>query len=206
MSGAGPVSATFGVTFSNLSIINIRQEFEQYLSLLHDPQFRASLLHMPGPVELPGLTWLGLPHHALTYMLRHAILGMEACVNAAVNEEAHVRQMMTPEISAYLSDPFSAPGRRGTAEAFYNNLPSLLDPRHALRCVDEALWARTRLFYKEVRNPLFHGYQLYHASADEVIPLFGLLADVYVWMDSWWQAFPMMRLNNRYLQRPPDEA
>lgn len=44
MSNAGRVSPTFGVTFANLPIINTRQEFEQYLVLLHDSHFRASLL------------------------------------------------------------------------------------------------------------------------------------------------------------------
>jgi hypothetical protein len=150
MSNGGPVSATFGVTFANLPIVNIRQEFEQHLALLYDSQFRASLLRMQGPVELPNLIWRGLPHDALTYLLQRAILGVEACVGAAVDYEIHTRQMMTPEISSYLSDPNSAPGPRGMAEMLYNNLPSLVDPGHALKCVDESLWARTKLFYKEV--------------------------------------------------------
>jgi hypothetical protein len=206
MSNGGPVSATFGVTFANLPIVNIRQEFEQHLALLQDSQFRGSLLRMQGPIELPNLIWRGLPHDALTYLLQRAILGVESCVGAAVDYEIHTRQMMTPVISSYLSDPNSAPGPRGMAETLYNNLPSLVDPGHALKCVDESLWAGTKLFYKEVRNPLFHGYQLYHPSADDVLPLFELLADVYVWMDSWWQVFPMKRVNNRYLQRSTSES
>ena len=156
---------------------------------------------MSEPVELPGLTWRGLPHDALTYMLQRAILSVEACVAVAAYEEVHTRDLDTPERLAYIEDPNSAPGKRGMAESFYNNLPALVDPGFALQSVDEALWERTKAFYKEVRNPLFHGYQISHPSLDAVIPLFGLLEAVYEWMDSWWQAFPARRVNNRYLQR-----
>lgn len=111
-----------------------------------------------------------------------------------------------PEDFRLLSDPNSAPGQRGLPEMFYNNLPSLVDQRYALKHVDERLWAQTQSFYKEVPNRLFHGYQLYHPSADAVIPLFELLAEVYLWMDSWWQAFLMKRVNNRYLQPATNES
>src|ERR1035441_3984527 len=74
----GPVSITFGLAFSNLPIVNIRQEFEQYVALLADPDFCAGLRIVRQPVELPTLTWRGLSHNVLTYMVQRAILGLEA--------------------------------------------------------------------------------------------------------------------------------
>jgi hypothetical protein len=188
-SSGGPTSSTFGVEFSNLPIINVREEFAQYLKLLHDPQFCAGLLKVRQPVELPTLTWRGLPKDALTYMLQRAILGVEACISAAVDYELHLRQMITPKISGYMEDPNTAPGPRGTAQMYYNNLPAIVDPSYALKTKHPALWERVRRFYHEVRNPLFHGYQLHNPRVDSVIPLFEMLSDLYVWMDSWWRAF-----------------
>src|ERR1035441_6322762 len=116
----GPVSITFGVAFSNLPIVNIRQEFEQYAALLADPEFCAGLRIVRQPVELPTLTWRGLSHNVLTYMVQRAILGLEASVVAAVDYEMHARQMMNPDIERWLADPNKAPGERGMAQAFYN--------------------------------------------------------------------------------------
>ncbi len=44
---------------------------------------------------------------------------------------------------------------------------------------DTQLWDRIRQFYKEVRNPLFHRFQLHCPTADQMIPLFDLLNDIY---------------------------
>jgi hypothetical protein len=181
---------TFGVSLSNLPITNVRREFDEYRELLQDPPFRASLSNMQKRVvELPLFTWRGLPHNFLTYMLQRSILGVEACASTAVAYELEARQKITPKIKGWLDEPNKVPGPRGTPQMFYNNLPALVDPDYKLEIRDPALWERVKPFYREIRNPLFHGYQLHAPTADAVIPLFDLLNDIYGWMDSWWRAF-----------------
>jgi hypothetical protein len=183
----------FGVSFSNLPVVNVRTEFDQYVALLKEPQFPVKLQTAREPIELPGMTWRGLPQNVLTYMLQRAILGIEACVSVAVEYELRAREQMTPEFQRALEDPFGIKGPRGTAEAFYNKLPALVDAAYKLEVKEPALWTRVQQFYKDIRNHVFHGYQLHNPTVDDVRPLFHLLGQVYAWLDSWSQAFSPKR-------------
>jgi len=181
-----PERKLFGLAFSNIPIINIQREFETHKALLADDEFRKKLLSVCSPVETPYLIWKGLPKDLFTYFLQRAVLGVEACVSAAVGWEAGARGLLTDELAQKIENPFQL-GRRGcgTAEPLYNCLPGLLDPEYALKRRDPRLWATTRQFYREIRNPLFHGCQLYHPKAEQVSEAFALLDSVQAWIETW---------------------
>jgi hypothetical protein len=133
-----PTRKLFGLAFENISIINIQEEFMTHKTLLADDEFRKKLLNIRNPVETPYLIWKGLPKNLLTYFLQRAVLGVEACVSAAVSWEAGALHLLTDELRQKVENPSSLGG--GTAESVYNRLPGLLDQAHALRCCDPSLW------------------------------------------------------------------
>jgi len=131
-----------------------------------------------------------LPMGALTVILQRSVLGVESCVSAAVEYQLTARQMLTKEVAARLNDAGNLPGkRRGMADALYNKLPALADQGLRLEVLEPDLWASVKQFYKEVRNPLFHGYELSTINAAGAREALEMLARMYVWMDSWWGAF-----------------
>jgi len=167
----------------NIPIVNIQEEVTTHKALLADDEFRKRLLNIRDPVETPYLIWKGLPKNLLTYFLQRAILGVEACVSAAA-WEARALDLFTDELAQKMEDPFRLRGQ-GTADVFYNRLPGLLDPEYALERCDPRLWATTKQFYKEIRNPLFHGYQLYRPEAEQVSEALALLDSVQAWIETW---------------------
>jgi hypothetical protein len=179
----------FGLKVSNLPPVNVRSEFESYLALLADDAFLLKLRYVREPIELPLFTWRDLPKNLLTFMLQRSILGVESCVGAAVEYRLALVGRFDDEIAVKLNDPFKLPGLRGTAETFYNNMPALINPKLQLRVKQPDLWIVVSQFYKEVRNNLFHGYQLQQPHPANVLAAMKMLESVYVWMDLWWGAF-----------------
>jgi hypothetical protein len=175
----------FDLKVSNLPIVNVRGEFATYTSLLADSDFVKKLYIMNQPIELPLLIWRDLPKNLLTFMLQRSILGIESCMVAAVEYELQIRGKLDAAMAEALDDLFGIPGSRGTAEAFYNKLPGLVDPRFQLLIMDVVLWQEVRSFYKEVRNNLFHGYQLQGTPVQGVKAAMEMLGKVYAWLDSW---------------------
>lgn len=95
-------------------------------------------------------------------------------------------------MAAKLNDPMKLPGAPGVAEAFYNKMPAQIDSALQLKLKAPDLWVSVKQFYKEVRNPLFHGYQLQMPQASAVLAAMKMLESVYAWMDSWWGAFAVI--------------
>ena len=186
----------FGLKVQNLAIINARQEFQQYLEALSDEEFVRRLGHMRFPHYLPLITWL-------TLMLQRSILGVESCVSAAVEYRLAASGLLTPEMAIKLNDPVKLPGKPGMAETFYNRLPAQVDSALQLEVMEPELWVTVKRFYKEVRNPLFHGYELAGINAAGGLEALQMLARVYNWMDQWWGAFGSVTARRAVVQEPP---
>jgi hypothetical protein len=180
-----PERKLFGLAIENIPIVNIQEEFASHNALLADDEFRKKLLNMRNPVETPYLIWKGLPKNLLTYFLQRAVLGVEACVSAATAWEATARGLFTDELAQKMEEPSRLRGAKGTADAYYNRLPGLLDQAYALKHCDPCLWATTKQFYRQIRNPLFHGHQLRSPEAEQVSEAFGMLDSVQEWIETW---------------------
>jgi hypothetical protein len=123
-------------------------------------------------------------------MLQRSILSVESCVSAAVQYQLIAKGLFTPEMAAALNDPVGLPGKgRGMAETFYNKLPAQVDEKLRLEIMEPELWDAVKRFYKEVRNPLFHGYQLAGVNVAGTLEALTMIQRIYVWMDSWWGAW-----------------
>ncbi len=179
----------FGLTVSNVPIINIRQEFTFFQESLSDQRFILKLEQMREPIETPYFIWHDLPKNLLTYIVQRSILGVEACVNAAAVYQLTARRRFDLKIAEKLNDPGRHLRGYGMADTLYNKVPSQVSPKLQLSVRDYELWKQVQEFYRKIRNPLFHGYQLDCPPVSGVREAMHMLGCVYGWMDSWWGAF-----------------
>lgn len=177
-------SPTFGIKLSNIPLINLRSEFVSNYKLLSDASFREQFKKRPQPIRTPYFVWLDWPEKLLTHFLQKAIVGVESYLPGAVYHELGIRDRLKENMK-YVRNPFGIRGVRGTANLYYNALPSLVDEALSLKRCDEDIWSHVNAFYEEIRNLIFHGMQLERGQIDETLELFKLITKIYEWIDSW---------------------
>ncbi len=177
-------SQTFDINLSNIPTCNIRFEFVNDFNMLSDKKFRDQFRQHREPIKTPYLIWLDFPNKLLTYLVQKSIVGIESYLPGAIYYELGIRGKLKENIK-YVKNPFSIKGTRGSANTYYNSLPSLLDKKIALINCNKEIYSQVKAFYKEIRNPLFHGKQLEKAEPEKVFKLFELMATIYEWIDLW---------------------
>jgi len=177
-----------GLSLANVPLINLRLEILENLRLFRNERFRQQF---PGaqngeirPIATERYTWYGMPNALLTHILRDSIVGLESAVGGAVYCEALDRRVMNQKIMEATKDPFSL-GAKGTAACVYNALPSLIEKDFALELAKPDLWNKVKQFYKEVRNPIFHAYQIAEHDPNPTWKCLELLWEIYQWLNSW---------------------
>lgn len=175
-------SPTFRVTLDNIPTINLRNEFVYHLHLLRQAEFRDGF-RKRGDIRTPLFTWHGSQEEALSLLVHRAIAGLEAWITGAAWSELAATGRIATHIRS-VRNPASLAGK-GMAEKYYCSLPALVYEDVALDQADPALWARTQILYREIRNPLMHGYQIDIATVDGVLDVFEHLAKLFRWTDSW---------------------
>jgi hypothetical protein len=188
------VSPRLATSFQGLALewaplINVRLEFNQLLGLFRNATFRQQFRGYQGrqiPVRTHYFTWHGRPNSLLSYLLRDAIIGLESAVCSGVWTVASSRGALTDAVRDATQNPFSLKGYRGTAACVYRGLPSLIDPALALDVHNEALWKRISTFYQEVRNPLFHAYELASDDPDPALAALEVVWEGYQWLNRWF--------------------
>lgn len=179
----------FGLTLSSMPIISVRLDFNSLLAIFRNEVFRRQFKGYQGkpiPVKTHYFTWHGRPNTLLTYLLRDAIVSVEGAVSNAVFVEALHRGIMTNELLEATKNPFSLRLRkRGTAACVYNGLPELIDSSFQMEISNPALWDRVQVFYREVRNPIFHSFEVASDDPDPVWQCLEFIWEVFQWLNSW---------------------
>lgn len=174
----------FGLTLTNVPIVNLRNDFRYHLGLLADDAFRSRLGEKHDAVYT-DYTAYATREAFLTHVLQRSVMGLESYLPWAVIHEAGLRQRLSREIFNKARDPFSL-GGRSTVANYYDRLPSLLDPSCSLRAFDESLYQTTGRFYREIRNALFHGHEIHGDDrGDGTLEALRFIARLYEWIDSW---------------------
>ena len=176
-------STRFGLTLSNIPLINLRVEFAEHLRLVRSPAFLAAFSDLGAPVQpiaTPYLVWLGMPGGGLALLLQRAFTGLEAYVVGAARASLSQDILAKSEL---LKRPFEL-GGRGAPENYFNRVPAVVDQAYALKHWPQ-LWATTLIAYREVRNPLFHGFEIDPQSSAGIGGVFEHIADLYEWVDQW---------------------
>lgn len=180
-------SSMFGIRLSGVPMLNLRLDFNDLLALFRSDRFRRQFLGHRGesiPIKTHYFTWHGRPEVLLTYLLRDAIVSIESAVGSAVFSEALTRGVMTKDLLEATKNPFALPGR-GTANLVFNALPGLIDPEFALDQRDPEIWDKTCIFYREVRNPIFHAYEIADSNPDSVWQALEFIQQLFQWLNSW---------------------
>lgn len=171
----------------SIPLINHLQECAEIERLIYDNQFRkrCQTNHLGDPITALNFVWYGRSMELLTILLQRAILGTESFLRGAVLLELVQRKQTNSKTRDYITDPFMLNGG-GTANNYYNKLPALIDKSYSLQRVNPKLWVDVKNFYKETRNPLFHGHLLNTNDPESLKPYLTIIKNIFGWIDGWF--------------------
>lgn len=178
-------SVIFRVNLDNIPIINLRTEFVRYYHLFNDDDFLAQFKGHVQPIDTPYLTWYGMPETLITLIIQRIFVGVESYLPGAVYMELGFRHQLKDNIR-FVKNPYLL-GGKGTVDNFYHKLPSLVDKQFSLKKSNNILWGKTKCFYKDIRNPIFHGYEIcgVRNSMQGVKNILNYILEIYKWIDCW---------------------
>ena len=167
-------SEQFNVQLSKIPLVNLRLQFNKHYQLLKSEDFKVQCKNYANGsgIKTPYLSWYRFPEELFTYFVQQAIIGLEAYVPGAVYFELGARDLLNEKTLPAIRNPSSL--GRSTANCYYNLLPALLSEQLQLRQCDQAIWINIKAFYKEIRNPLFHGFQFYNSNVEKTFEFFVL--------------------------------
>lgn len=175
----------FGLTFDNIPLLNLRMEFHRAFSLVFSEGFEKVLKQPLQPIQAPPMVWYGMPEDFLTLLLQRAILGIESYLPGALIHTSAILGKISEEHFTRMRNPFSF-GARSAVKNLYHLMPAEVHEELSLMHLDQALYQKTGLFYKHIRNPIFHGKQLREINIAALRSAFNHLALIYEWIDYWF--------------------
>ena len=183
-------SKIFNVKTANVPVLNIRMEFKANYDFLQK-LVNDNIKWFNSAIDSPYMIWKGMPPDFFTIILQCAIIGVESYVPMAVLETLVKKGKMKHKYIKYIQDPFLLPQRGGTAEKYYNALPSLIDKQIALENCGKEEWELVKTFYKKIRNPIFHGNllvgdELRWPSPETILDGYDVINKIYTWVDMWY--------------------
>ena len=187
------------LAFSNIPLENLLEEFLVFGRVLTEDSFRQALRSAGvKSVPTPLFDWHGQAADLLTLIVQRAILGLESYVIGAVWLEAGKRGALTSELNRKIRNPFSIKRGAGAAESYHHHLPSLLSPELSLQRHHAAFWEEVKAFYRQVRNPLFHGQELQTTDPEDILPCMSVIHFTYRWIATW-HPLEVTKLRPRYV-------
>lgn len=183
---------TFGLKFDNIPLINLRMEFNQTYRFLHSSEANDGLRPPIKPIRTRLFMWGGMPDDLMTLLLQRAILGVEAYLPGALKHTSAVLGNLSKELFERLDHPFSF-GSKSAVANIYHHMPEAVHPELSLRHLDQPLYEATIAFYREVRNPIFHGQQLSAPDLSNLQGAFLHVARLYEWIDYWFDPEKLLK-------------
>ena len=175
----------FEPPMGNIPLWNLREEFHYVREMLRGDDFVAALQRHERPVRTPVFDWHGSGADLLSSLVQRAVLGVESYTVGAAWIKLSELGRMTAELNEQVRNPFSIPTNSGTASAYYDKLPALIHPDLSVSKVDPEFWTDLKAFYRNVRNPLFHGSHFANDDVQNAIKSFWFIEELYAWLDQW---------------------
>ncbi|KRH99005.1 hypothetical protein [Curvibacter sp. PAE-UM] len=182
----------FGLSFSNIPTMNLRDEFNQTYAFVFGENAEQALKPPIKAIETPMFIWFGMPDDMFTLLLQRAILGVEAYLPFALKFKSAQLGDASEELFAKLDDPFSLGGKKAVTN-IYHRMPAEVHPELSLQYRDKELYERTQKFYLRIRNPLFHGCELHDTDVNALRRVFDHVAKLYEWIDGWYDPNHVMK-------------
>ena len=177
----------YDLELSNIPLLNLRMDFHNLFLTICSKKFYDQVNDNLTPVELPLMVWGGMSDPLITYLLQKILTGAESYICGAVFDECGINGLLNEDIMKKINNPFLLKGR-STANNYYNRLPSLVDPKIKLENQNKGLWDQVDQFYRDIRNPIFHGNEIRSQRSPNIEGIyksFVLIAEIYEWIDSW---------------------
>lgn len=178
----------FAPPMSNIPLWSLREEFRLTCECAQSADFSIALKRNVRPIVTPILDWHGSEADLVSLLVQRSIMGVESyTIGAAWSTLINLGEM-TQELNEKVRNPFSIRRGSGTASAYYHELPSLIHHDLSLFSVDPGFWIELKSFYKNVRNPLFHGSQFAGDYATNAAEPFRVVGEIYQWLDQWYDS------------------
>jgi hypothetical protein len=178
------IAPPYGLTFQNIPTINLRLEFDATLAFVDSDEASSLLTGPHRKVRAPMFDWVGMPNDLFTVLLQRAILGVEAYLPSALSYTLAVLGNTDKTLIEKLRTP-SAFGAKSMAANIYHRMPAAVHPELSLQHLDQELYEETVAFYREIRNPIFHGKEIASTSIESIRQSFKLIGRIYTWVDYW---------------------
>lgn len=174
----------FGLAFGNIPLINLRDEFKATHDFVKSPEAESCLKPPIRPIQTPLFIWGGMPDDFMTLILQRSILGVEAYLPGALLHVSDALGVASKELVAKIRNP-STFGSKLMVANVYDRMPASVHEELSLKHLDQGLYERTVSFYREIRNPIFHGKQLSSPGIEGLRAAFAHIAQLYEWIDYW---------------------
>lgn len=178
-----PEQLIFGLTVDNIPTVNLRGQYGHDRQTVLDEGLTDEALHAWRFGEGNLTFTYADPESYFTTLLRTTIVGIECTIESSALDELLFSNRLTEELRHQVRNPLSL--ARSVPEAYYNRVPQLVNANAPLKSYNGMLWHTVRRFYTEVRNPLFHGFQLRDVKADSLRSVFRMFDDIFNWIDAW---------------------
>lgn len=173
----------FGLTICNVPTMNLRGQYAHDRRMILDRAFNDDTLRAWRFAQHEVTVTYPDPDSYFTTLLRTTIVGIECTIESSACEELLFSNRLTEQLRHSVANPLSL--ARSLPEAYYNRVPQLVSANAPLKSYNGKLWNTVQRFYREIRNPLFHSYQLSDVKTESLRNTFGMFDDIFKWLDSW---------------------
>lgn len=173
----------FGLKISNIPTMNLRGRYAYDRRMMFDGGLNDEGLQAWRFAQREVAVTYADPESYFTTLLRTTIVGIECTVESSALEELLFSNRLTEQLRHSVRNPMSL--ARSLPDAYYNRIPQLVKATAPLKSYNGKLWNTVQQFYREIRNPIFHGYQLSHVEAEPLRNTFEMFDDIFEWVDSW---------------------
>lgn|GEM_PF-3075965 len=178
----------FNLKLQQTPLINLRLEVANYLGLFKTEEFCRQFYrtrYKNDAINTVYDSWYGRKEVLATQILRSMILDIESAITSCVYFSASIDGKLNDEVKEAVNDPFILKGK-GTVENLYHKLPALINEKYSLLVMNVDLYNETKTFYKEVRNPIMHGKELFDIDINDIKNALEFILKLFNWIDAWF--------------------
>jgi hypothetical protein len=177
-----PKKLIFDFTVQNIPTMNLRFQYAHDREMVFGEGLAETLHGWKFGQRDVTVTYAD-PDSYFTTLLRSTIVGIECTLQNFAVEELLFSNRLTEELRQAIRHPSTL--ARSMADAHYNKIPYYVNANAPLKSYDTNLWNKVQQFYREIRNPIFHGSQLTDVKPEPLRSAFRMFDEIFKWIDSW---------------------
>jgi hypothetical protein len=177
-----PKILIFGLTVSNIPTLNLRAQYAHDRAMVFADGLAENLHAWKFGQGNVSVNYAD-PDSYFTILLRTTTVGIECTLQNLAIEELLFSNRLTEDVRQAIRHPSRL--AKSMADAYYNKIPKYVTEDAPLKVYDDKQWNLVHQFYREIRNPLFHGSQLMDVKAESLRSAFVMFDGIFKWIDTW---------------------